>query len=41
VDDLLLFIDKILRAKSRLELMEELDVCDWEKQIKFAEVGPE
>lgn len=35
IDDNLLFIDKILKNKSKLELMEELDLPDWESKIKF------
>lgn len=35
IDDCLLFIDKILKNKSKLDLMEELDIPDWEDKIKF------
>jgi len=35
IDDNLMFIDKILKNKNKLELMEELDLPDWETKIKF------
>jgi len=35
IDDCLLFIDKILKNKSKLDLMEELDIPDWQDKIKF------
>jgi len=35
IDDCLLFIDKILKNKNKLDLMEELDIPDWEEKIKF------
>jgi len=35
IDDNLMFIDKILKNKDKLELLEELDLPDWETKIKF------
>lgn len=39
MDDLLIFIDKILKNKDKLELMEELEIADWEKNVKFGGEG--
>lgn len=39
LDDLLIFIDKILKNKDKFELMEELDIVDWEKDIKVNTVS--
>lgn len=35
LDDTLIFIDKILKNKDKLELMDELNIPDWEKNIKI------
>lgn len=35
IDDSLIFIDKMLKVKNKLELMDELDIPDWEVSIKL------
>jgi len=35
LDDILIFIDKILKKKDKFEMMEELNIPDWEKEISI------
>lgn len=36
LDETLIFIDKILRNKDKLQLMEELSIPDWEKEVQIS-----
>jgi len=35
IDNTLIFIDKILKNKDKFELMDELNILDWDKEVKI------